>query len=79
MNADGSYVYVPNAAAIDALPEGDYTDTFTVKTVDVHGAIGTATLTVKVEGVEDARSNQAPVLSAESIRVVESGEAGSYH
>jgi VCBS repeat-containing protein len=74
VNADGTYTYVPNAAAINALAAGDYTDTFTVQTLDVHGAIGTATLTVKVEGVDDAPSNQAPVLSADSITVEESGD-----
>ena len=38
VNADGSYSYVPNAAAINALPEGSYADKFTVQTTDVHGA-----------------------------------------
>src|SRR5204863_234917 len=39
VNADGTYTYVPNAAAINALHDGSYTDTFTVQTTDVHGAI----------------------------------------
>ena len=54
VHADGSYDYVPDAAAINALPVGAYTDTFTVETIDVHGAIGTATLAVKVNGADDA-------------------------
>ena len=35
VNADGTYTYVPNAAAINALHDGSYTDTFTVQTTDV--------------------------------------------
>ena len=35
VNTDGTYIYVPNAAAINALHEGTYTDTFTVQTTDV--------------------------------------------
>ena len=56
VNADGTYTYVPNAAAINALQDGSYTDTFTVQTIDVHGAIGTAILTVEVTGANDTPS-----------------------
>jgi hypothetical protein len=49
-------------AAINALPEGPYTDTFTVQTTDTHGAIGTATLTVDVTG-----ANDAPVISVGDV------------
>ncbi|MGX4774380.1 VCBS domain-containing protein [Bradyrhizobium guangdongense] len=59
VNADGSYDYAPDATAINALPAGSYTDTFTVQTKDVHGATGTATLTVNVTG-----ANDAPVITA---------------
>ncbi|WP_177196033.1 VCBS domain-containing protein [Bradyrhizobium sp. OK095] len=62
VNSDGSYSYVPNVAAINALPEGPYTDTFTVQTTDTHGAIGTATLTVDVTG-----ANDAPVISVGDV------------
>ncbi|WP_051379873.1 VCBS domain-containing protein [Bradyrhizobium murdochi] len=54
VNADGSYTYVPNAAAINALHEGSYTDMFTVQTADVHGTVSTAILTVEVNGTNDA-------------------------
>lgn len=58
---DGSYKYVPNAAAINALSEGDYTDTFTVQTTDAQGATGTASFTVDVTG-----ANDVPVITVES-------------
>ncbi|WP_342735344.1 VCBS domain-containing protein [Bradyrhizobium sp. B117] len=61
VNADGSYTYVPNAAAINALSEGNYADTFTVQTKDAHGATGTASFTVNVTG-----ANDAPVITVES-------------
>ena len=53
VNANGTYSYVANAAAINALQAGSYTDTFTVQTTDIHGASGTATLTVDVTGAND--------------------------
>ena len=56
VNSHGTYNYVPNAAAINALQGGSYTDTFTVQTTDVHGAVGTATLTVEVKGANDTPS-----------------------
>jgi len=56
VNPDGTYTYVANAAAINALPAGAYTDTFTVQTTDVNGAVGTAVLTVDVTGATDAPS-----------------------
>ena len=64
VNANGSYVYVPNAAAINALPEGNQNDTFTVQVVDEHGATGTATLTVQVAG-----ANDAPVINVNDLSV----------
>src|SRR5207248_1753472 len=41
---NGSYDYVPDAASINALPEGShYSDSFTVQLSDAHGAVTTAT------------------------------------
>ncbi|MDO8981246.1 MAG: VCBS domain-containing protein [Afipia sp.] len=59
VNSDGTYSYVPNAAAINALNAGNYTDTFTVQTTDAHGASGTATFTVNITG-----ANDTPTVSA---------------
>ncbi|WP_354159629.1 MULTISPECIES: VCBS domain-containing protein [unclassified Bradyrhizobium] len=53
VNANGNYSYVPDATAINALPQGSHSDTFTIQTTDVHGAAGTATLTVGVTGAND--------------------------
>ncbi|MGB8401516.1 VCBS domain-containing protein, partial [Bradyrhizobium sp.] len=53
VNADGTYSYVADAAAINALHAGSYADIFTVQTTDVHGASGTATFTVNVTGAND--------------------------
>lgn len=61
VNSDGTYSYVPNASAINALHAGSYTDTFTVQTTDVHGASGTATFTVNVTGANDAPTIAAVV------------------
>ncbi|WP_249797467.1 VCBS domain-containing protein [Bradyrhizobium sp. SHOUNA76] len=63
---DGNYNYVPNAAAINALPAGSYTDAFTVQTTDAHGATGTATLTVDVTGANDA---SGPVIDTTRFQV----------
>ena len=56
VHADGTYTYVPNAAAINALHDGSYTDTFTVQTTDVHGITSSAILTVDVTGANDTPS-----------------------
>ena len=72
VNADGTYTYVPNAAAINALHDGSYTDTFTVQTTDVHGAIGSAVLTVDVTGANDTPSILGEVDPAAQIVVVAS-------
>lgn len=58
---DGSYKYVPDPAAINALSEGEYTDTFTVQTKDAQGATGTASFKVNVTG-----ANDAPVITVGS-------------
>ena len=54
VNSDGSYTYVPDAAAINALPAGSFADQFTVQATDIHGATGTTTFTVDVTGADDA-------------------------
>jgi VCBS repeat-containing protein len=64
VNANGNYSYVPNATAINALPEGSYSDTFTVQTTDIHGAAGTATLTVGVTG-----ANDTPMFNLDHVSV----------
>jgi VCBS repeat-containing protein len=74
VNSDGSYSYVPNAAAINALQEGSCTDTFTVQTTDGHNASGTATLTVDVDGVNDA-----PVIDVGQISVTHDGAQVTVH
>jgi len=53
VNDDGTYSYVADAAAINALHEGSYADIFTVQTADANGATGAATFTVDVTGVND--------------------------
>ncbi len=62
VNADGAYSYVPNNAAINALPQGgSTTDTFTVKVTDEHGVSATQTLTVNITA-----ANDTPTITAES-------------
>ena len=77
VNPDGSYSYVPNATAINALSDGAYTDTFTVQTKDAHGATGTATLTVDVTGTND--ENDAPVINVSQISVSQEGDQVFVH
>lgn len=69
VNANGNYSYVPNAAAIDALSVGTYSDTFTVQTKDVHGAVGTATLAVDVAG-----ANDAPIFNVNNLSVTQQSD-----
>jgi VCBS repeat-containing protein len=69
VNSDGSYSYVPDAAAINALPKGSYADTFTVQATDAHNATGTATLTVDVTG-----ANDAPVFNVDQISVTQDSD-----
>jgi VCBS repeat-containing protein len=74
VNANGSYIYIPNAAAINALSDGSHPDTFTVQTADTHGATGTATLTVDVDG-----ANDAPVMDVGQISVTQDGAQVTVH
>ena len=62
VNADGSFSYdTSSSAQLQALFVGDaaLTDTFTYTINDVHGASDTATVTITVDG-----ANDAPVVSA---------------
>ncbi len=61
-SSDGSYVYVPNASAINALTAND-TDTFTVNTSD-SSLSDSKTFTVNITGVNDT-----PTVSLENIDV----------
>ena len=72
VNTDGTYTYVPDANAINALHAGAYHDTFTVQTKDVNGAIGTATLTVDVTGTDDA-----PLTTDEAFSIAGNGGTAS--
>jgi VCBS repeat-containing protein len=63
VDEDGNYTYVPNAAAINALPAGAVVDTFMVQTKDIHGAIGATTFTVNVTGANDAPVAQDDVAA----------------
>ncbi|MGY4166307.1 VCBS domain-containing protein [Bradyrhizobium sp. USDA 4529] len=66
VNPDGTYSYVPDAAAINALGRGTYADTFDVETIDAHGAVGTAKLTIDVIG-----ANDAPVIHTDNVSITE--------
>ncbi|GEC56605.1 VCBS repeat-containing protein [Bradyrhizobium japonicum] len=66
INPDGTYSYVPDAAAINALGKGTYVDTFDVETIDAHGAVGTATLTIDVIG-----ANDTPVIHTDNVSITE--------
>ncbi|UVE18757.1 retention module-containing protein [Pseudomonas sp. LS44] len=54
VNADGSYVYVVDAAAVNALPAGATpSETFTVTVRDPLGASDTRDITINVNGAND--------------------------
>ena len=59
VNANGTYTYVVDNAAVDALVDGETaSDTFTVTVTDSQSATDTTTITVNVTGVDDV-----PVVS----------------
>ena len=74
VNADGSYSYVPNADAINALSDGSHPDAFTVQTTDAHGATAAETLTVDVTG-----ANDAPVINTDQISISQEGDLVFVH
>ncbi|MEQ1867647.1 MAG: VCBS domain-containing protein, partial [Micropepsaceae bacterium] len=54
VNANGGYTYVANAAAINALQGGSALDVFNVSVSDGRGGIASSTLTVNINGGNDA-------------------------
>jgi VCBS repeat-containing protein len=55
LNSDGSYTYVANSAAAEALSAGQYgNDVFSYTVADAGGASSSALLTVVVSGINDA-------------------------
>src|SRR5438128_2162965 len=60
VNADGTYSYAVNAAAVNALQTGtNPTDNFTVTVTDSQGATATRTIAINLVGADDT-----PVASA---------------
>ena len=54
VNADGSYTYVVDANAVNALPQGQNpSDSFTVTVTDPSGANDTRVITINVQGAND--------------------------
>ena len=71
LNADGSYSYVldNSNAAVQALRTDDtLTETFTYRVADLAGATDTATLTITIQG-----HNDAPVAVDDEAEAVEAG------
>jgi VCBS repeat-containing protein len=60
INADGTYTFVVDAIAINALQSGTATDVFNVTVDDGLGGIATTTLTINVSG-----ANDTPTITAE--------------
>jgi VCBS repeat-containing protein len=81
LNSDGSYQYTlnNNLAAVQALKAGDsLTDTFTYHVSDPQGATGVSTLTITVQGANDAPVNTVPGAQStaeDTVRVFSSGNS----
>ena len=77
LNADGSYTYTlnNNLYAVQSLGAGEtLTDTFTYTVTDSHGAIGSNTLTVTINGTNDAPTVAAAIASvAEDAQTTATG------
>ena len=77
LNADGSYSYTlnNNLYAVQSLGVGEtLTDTFTYTVTDSHGAIGSNTLTVTINGTNDAPTVAAAIASvAEDAQTTATG------
>ncbi|WEX00469.1 retention module-containing protein [Pseudomonas nitroreducens] len=65
VNADGSYTYVVDANAVNALPQGQNpSESFTVTVTDPSGATDTRVITINVQGANDtpvAQDGQASI------------------
>ena len=69
IGADGSYTYVADQAAADALDDGDSVDDIFVYTLsDEHGATTTANITINVKG-----TNDTPTAVADTDSIGEGG------
>ena len=77
LGADGSYSYTlnNNLYAVQSLGAGEtLTDTFTYTVTDSHGAIGSNTLTVTINGTNDAPTVAAAIASvAEDAQTTATG------
>ena len=77
LGADGSYTYTlnNNLYAMQSLGAGEtLTDTFTYTVTDSHGAIGSNTLTVTINGTNDAPTVAAAIASvAEDAQTTATG------
>ena len=77
LGADGSYTYTlnNNLYAVQSLGVGEtLTDTFTYTVTDSHGAIGSNTLTVTINGTNDAPTVAAAIASvAEDAQTTATG------
>ena len=77
LNADGSYTYILNNSlpAVQSLGVGEtLTDTFTYAVTDGHGGIGINTLTVTINGTNDAPTVAAAIASvAEDAQTTATG------
>ncbi|MBT1446652.1 VCBS domain-containing protein, partial [Shewanella sp. JM162201] len=73
LNANGSYTYIADQAAANALAEGQQvTETFTYTVSDGQGGFDTAELTITITG-----TNDSPVITNDSVTsgaVVEAGD-----
>ena len=77
VNTDGTYSYVVNAAAVDALAANvSASDNLTVTVTDSKGATDTRTVTINVSGANDAPVAQADVASATEAGGVANAAAG---
>ncbi|MES2665388.1 MAG: VCBS domain-containing protein, partial [Pseudomonadota bacterium] len=64
VNADGTYTYVVNAAAVNARPVGPVSDVFDVSVTDSAGVVTSSTLTVNVTGANDTPDAQGTTATA---------------
>jgi VCBS repeat-containing protein len=71
VNADGTYTFVANAAAINALQSGSASDVFDVTVDDGLGGTATTTLTINVSGTNDT----AAITGQDTGSVTETGTA----